>query len=280
MTHLIADEKLGGVQREYIEVARKAKVGDYVVITQHSFNADYIGNVYKVVDITEKGTIDGAGVIAVTTHDSFYADEYCTLEPTDIVVIDGIRYRLVERKAEVGEKVLVVKADVNMGAYKNGEVLEAAESQQEVGGGAVYVNSNFLDGSRVFLNLSEYHVLVPVKPTLGELLAKMPTESEREYSPDIYDLLSNLATRVTSLERITGELVRAKSSVESQLRDTQRNIERIAQDHENVAFKVVDIEQAIGGILDSIESNTSKPKKSAEDILREISKLLEGGERA
>ena len=102
-----------------------------------------------------------------------------------------------------------------------------------------------------------------------------------EPTPDIYDLVANLAHRVTALERITGELVRSKSSFEeklgsfeSQLLDSQRNIERLAQDHENVAFKVVDIEQSIGGILDE-RTDT----KSAEDILREISKLLERSER-
>lgn len=272
--HLIADESIGGVQREYIEVERKAEVGDYVRLL-------FTESVIKVRegDESEVDSQINDGMIK-------------TLDPTDIVHINGpdgsSRYQLAERKAEVGEKVVVVKPKVTLGAYRKGDVMQATEIPQEVGGGAVYVNRKFYDGSQVFLNLSEYRVLIPVKnytcgncntqlgeaacsnskggsycsvkcadeaePTLDELMAKMPTESEREYSPDIYDLLANLTTRVrdlemksaakeefacyvdkrlTKLERITGELVRAKNSLESQLRDTQNNVQTFAEQTES-----------------------------------------------
>ncbi|MBA9027546.1 hypothetical protein [Peribacillus huizhouensis] len=93
-THLITDESIGGVLREYVEVDRKAKVGDYVIDKN---------DVRKVLRQSE---------IGVTLGDAYYGLRhgcYRTLESTEIVQIIGTRYRLVDRKAEIGEKVIIVE---------------------------------------------------------------------------------------------------------------------------------------------------------------------------
>ncbi|MCO0597397.1 hypothetical protein NGI46_07940 [Peribacillus butanolivorans] len=284
-THLIADKSIGGVEREYEEVRREVAVGDYVWL------------------------VNAECVIVVSEHSADHANRQIVsgdtkaLDPTDIVVIDDQRYQLAERKADVGEKIIDLS---------DGEILEVHEimtsSLDEIRMG-VEINP---DG--IWVGDNEYLVLQPISETTPDIdiLANLVTR--------VYELESKLASkedfdcstdkRLNKLERITGELVRSKSSVESQLNDAIRNVERLAQelerekefrasiyekvsdlkdDHENTAFKVVDVEQAIGGILDSIESNTkdiaflddrtfekaAKPTKSAEDILREISKILE-----
>ncbi|MEC1584381.1 hypothetical protein P9D80_03250 [Bacillus spizizenii] len=66
--HVLADETLGGIKREYVEVGRDISarsMGRYVQFT-----------------------------------------ETPNLEPTDIVHIDGERYQMVNRKAKIGEKVI------------------------------------------------------------------------------------------------------------------------------------------------------------------------------
>ena len=139
--HVLADESLGGVLREYVEVDRK------------------------------------------------------TLEPTDIVVIDGKRYLMVERKAEVGDKVIVTNAENTFGKYGNGSVLVAEETL----GIGIY-NKNVITeelgcNPNGFIAHDEYRVLV---------LLEDATESEA--SPSVVDMLSNLALRLMQLERKVNEM--------------------------------------------------------------------------
>ena len=235
--HLIADEGIGGVQREYIEVDRKAEVGDYAISDKN--------NVFKVNFSYDDGVSNGALF--------YYNCYYRTLEPTDIVNIAGIQYKIAERKAEVGEGVLVVNPeDLNGDGYSIGDIFVVEES---------YEDSPWVDSEGgVTLFHREYRVLIPVDSKPAE-----PT-------PDIHDLLANLAQRVTSLERITGELVRAKSSLESQLRDTQNNVQTFAEQTEANTKDIKFLD-------DRTFEKPGKPTKSAEEILREISKILERDER-
>lgn len=90
--HVLADESLGGIKREYVEVDRNADVGDRVI-------AD--GTYREVVAISSRCGVclDGDESIGIP-------HSYRVLEPTNIVHIDGERYEMVDRKAEVGEKVI------------------------------------------------------------------------------------------------------------------------------------------------------------------------------
>src|SRR5690606_15700571 len=105
--HVIKDENLGGVLREFVEVDRKAEVGEFVIrngivrkVTQrgiHPESVEFEGYYDEGRDDKIVGWFDGA---------------YKTLEPTDIVHIDDPsgqpeRYRMVERRVRIGEKVLI-----------------------------------------------------------------------------------------------------------------------------------------------------------------------------
>ncbi|EWH20233.1 hypothetical protein [Bacillus haynesii] len=102
--HVLADESLGGIKREYVEVNRKAKLGEKIVIV----DADPgYGDHYSNEDIftVELYTGYGSGVATKCGH-LVGNNEYRTLEPTNVVHIDGERYEMVDRKPEVGEKVI------------------------------------------------------------------------------------------------------------------------------------------------------------------------------
>jgi len=99
-----------GVLREYREVKRKANAGERIKIV----SAACTGGLYQNNDILTVTKVHDPGHVCADTADGrnagvFYR-EYTVLEPTDTVIIDGVRYREERRKARVGERVLIVKA--------------------------------------------------------------------------------------------------------------------------------------------------------------------------
>jgi len=102
--HVLADESLGGIKREYVEVDRKAKLGEKIVIVDadQGYGVQYSnGDVFTVEFYASYGSD-----VATECGHLVGNYEYRTLEPTNIVHIDGERYEMVDRKAEVGEKVI------------------------------------------------------------------------------------------------------------------------------------------------------------------------------
>lgn len=194
--HVLADESLGGIKREYVEVDRKAEKGEKIVIVDadpgygdHYSNGDFF--------TVELYTGYGSGVATKCGH-HVGNNEYCTLEPTNVVHIDGPdgtaeRYEMVDRKAEVGEKVVVVDdedSSEEFGNFRIGEVgtVESYATDDTYFG--EYANVRVSDGRDIPLYLHEYRVLVPVE------------SSEEEPQPsDPIDVIANLATRVAELER-------------------------------------------------------------------------------
>ncbi|MCY9132834.1 hypothetical protein MOF07_19560 [Bacillus spizizenii] len=193
--HVLADETLGGIKREYVEVDRKAEVSEKIVIVAK----DDCEEGYKNGDVftvdREYRPKDGDVECDVASSDSncdglIYREEYHVLEPTNIVHIDGPngtaqRYELTDRKAEVGEKVIYVdrkgksKGDVTT-------VTNVCDWLVEVSG---YEDD---DGSKVFgFSHGLYRVLVPVESA----------EADEPQPADLIDVVSNLATRVADLER-------------------------------------------------------------------------------
>lgn len=177
--HVLADETLGGIKREYIEVDRKAEVGEKIVIVEsESFPKGFIGTVDEFDDYFDDGSFD---LIERYEGESFVdaeADVYHVLEPTDIVHIGTQRYELTDRKAEVGEKVIY-----------NGNIATV----KSVSGGFVKVDEYEDAKGDVIGGFSHgyYRVLVPVESTAAD-----------EPQPaDLIDVVSNLATRVADLER-------------------------------------------------------------------------------
>jgi hypothetical protein len=247
-THLIADEKLGGVHREYVEVERNADVGDYVI---YSYEGETEDTPRRVVAV-EKRTVsiesyfDGINDVFGYSHRA-----YRTLEPTDIVRIDkevdaekGLRstqrYRLVNRKADVGEKVLVVNPVVTAGRYKKGDVLTVVECQRESSDYDEGIRVNFDGFNGFFLYSTEFRVVEPVAEP-AEL-----TESDVRNNPrQVIDLIGNLALRVTELE--LGHSRRA-IELEQQVAEVARNVETWAQEVEAVKHGQDELYQRLGHV--------------------------------
>jgi len=202
--HILPDENLGGVLREFVDVDRKAEVGDKIVIVNPStfqFGDDYTqGTIMTVVKAFEDGDV------YCEKFDIINKYEYQTLEPTSIVHIDGVRYRMVGRNAKVGEKVIVVVANDTL-VYRNvGEIVEIIETDGSSFGEMIRPHDF---GKKGAIYHFQYLVLEPVEPA-------EESDDETETSKTVLDLLANLAQRVTELER---NLTEVDSKVEMTLDD-------------------------------------------------------------
>ncbi|ASS63652.1 hypothetical protein CHN56_03194 [Bacillus velezensis] len=179
--HVLADETLGGIKREYVEVDRKAEVGEKIVIVnadvqcEDPYNNGYLFEVESLLSCSRG--------IQTSCHRDIFDFEYHVLEPTNIVHIDGERCEMVDRKAKVGEKVIVVDADVRREEpYDNGNIFEVRKSLK-------LSNAISTVCGRVIAH-GEYRVLVPVE------------SAEDEPQPaDPIDVIASLAQEVASLKR-------------------------------------------------------------------------------
>lgn len=106
---LLPDESLGGISREYREVKRKACVGERIKITaEMRFGERREGEIYTVTRMSGYGLVDTDGKWGDGSTLNLPVDEYVVLEASDILVIDGAKFRMVNRKAAVGERVIVI----------------------------------------------------------------------------------------------------------------------------------------------------------------------------
>jgi hypothetical protein len=240
-THLIADEKLGGIKREYIEVDRNADVGDYVI---YSYEGETEDTPRKVVAV-EKRTVsiesyfDGINDVFGYSHRA-----YRTLEPTDIVHAEGQRYKLVNRKAEVGEKVLIVDAhDSNFDGYDDGDTFVIYDLEEGYSG---IVSTE--EGATLYDE--EYAVIEPVDHPQDTLELTELTESDVRNNPrQVIDLIANLARRLTLLEgehQALGERVeRLGDTSEQAITTVARNVETWAQEVEAVKKRLADEKETV-----------------------------------
>jgi hypothetical protein len=142
-------------------------------------------------------------------------------------VMDGKEYVEVDRKAEVGDKVLIVNAEFSYGMYRNGDLI-TVERMDDTG---IYNKSIACVGtggsnSSGCIYHEEYLVLEPL---------------ENESSPQITDLIANLANRVHSLEQ--------------QLRDTQSNVERQAEELAHFDYAINTVADRISRVQTRVEEN-------------------------
>jgi hypothetical protein len=215
--HVFPDENLGGVLREFVEVDRAANVGDKIVIVNPfrlQFGDRYTqGTIMTVENVYEDGNVYCGKFDIIDEY------EYQTIEPTDIVHVDGQRYRLVDRKAKVGEKVIVVEANGSL-VYRNvGEVVEIIETDGSSFSGMIRPH-DFGEKGAIFH--FQYLVLEPIDD-------ESPKTTE--------DLITNLAQRVAELERKLGEYTRKIDGMEvdiqninAELGTVEKNIEMIFDD--------------------------------------------------
>lgn len=147
--HVLADETLGGIKREYVEVGRDVsarRMGGYVQFT-----------------------------------------ETPNLEPTDIIHIGTQRYELTDRKAEVGEKVIIVALDPGLATESDlGKVTTVTKLCSE---------DDIETAKLGWVKRSEYRVLVPVE-----------AESDEPQPSDPIFAIGNVAQEVAKLKRTVERL--------------------------------------------------------------------------
>ncbi|MCE4941085.1 hypothetical protein [Bacillus velezensis] len=211
--HVLADETLGGIKREYVEVDRKAGVDEKIVIVDKEDDDEgyKIGAVFTVD--RSHHTLDGDVYSDAASSDTnynglIYREEYHVLEPTDIVHIDGERYALTDRKAEVGEKVMYVN--------ESGESYGIVTEVIAVGAGVVDVAEYEEPSGAVVVGFSHdrYRVLVPVETA----------ESDEPKPADPIDVIANLAQEVAELKRKVSAL---ETTVERHERVNDRHRDEI-----------------------------------------------------
>ncbi|QNH48729.1 MULTISPECIES: hypothetical protein [unclassified Bacillus (in: firmicutes)] len=220
MMHVFKDEKLG-VDREYVAVDRNAEVGETIVVTK----AEYVeGEIYEIGHYGKVNiTVGDGGVNAdFNGFDNSFVDddgkwfigdgdcsEYRVLEPTDIVHIDGERYRLEDRKAEVGERVIYVNKE-------NGKSDGIDTVVTSVGAGMVDVLEYKDDSGEDVCSICHgyYYVLTPVQ------------DAAEAQESDIITVLANLGAEVAELKRT---VARHQAEIDALHEDKVRLGEQIAK---------------------------------------------------
>jgi hypothetical protein len=234
--HILPDENLGGgpngqVLREFVEVGRKPKDGELII--------NYGNNrIYKT-----KAFAGSVTFYDVETNEKYtgWADingklHYRTLEPTDIVRINDERYRLVDRKAKVGEKVIIVETHPCLVYTELGEIVEIIETDGDTCGGMFKPHDI---GEKGAVYHFQYRVLEPVEPAQAD--SDLVTAEEGD-PKSIIDLLANLAHRLTTLEQ----------QVARRVTELEKRVIAIDEHNDVLIDRINDAEEKIEMILDDI----------------------------
>ncbi|MGI1828763.1 hypothetical protein ACRPLG_02715 [Bacillus safensis] len=241
MMHVLKDEKLG-VDREYVAVDRKAEVGETIVIVEPENTSGDVANAGHYGLIIEDDSVKNALIADFKGFDNhFVLDDgiqrvgeagnyYHVLEPTDIVHIDGERYRLEDRKAEVGEKIIVTEGH----DFPKGLVDSVKAIDYEYDNGAIFLTSGFAGGDYLDGSFDEYSVLVPIDTSESE-----PKES------DVITVLANLGAEVAELKRTVS---RHQAEINALHEDKVRLGEQLAKvmavgDPKALSFTVAELAQ-------------------------------------
>jgi hypothetical protein len=246
--HVIKDENLGGVLREFVEVDRAANVGDKIVIVNPrrcQFGASYTqGTIMTVENVYEDGNV------YCGKFDLIDKDEYQTIEPTSIVHIDGVRYRMVGRNAKVGERIIIIDADIAyyladiayyLSNYKNGDVFAVFDIDYD--GRVTEVKPNVFDDKINVILPYEYCVLEPVhecdqcgkalgdnactNSKGGSYCSAKCAKADEETSPTVHEMLANLSEQIVKLNRRIDRLADAN---EQAITTVARDVERVDAD--------------------------------------------------
>jgi hypothetical protein len=147
------------------------------------------------------------------------------------LVHEGIAYRKVSRKANVGEVVLIVRLDTDTDCdvdFGIGDVVLVSKSDATVD--FIHIEES---GFEVFDY--EYVVLEPVENTLTL------TEADVRNNPrQVIDLIANLAGRLTKLE---SKVERLGNTSEQAISTVARNVETWAQETEGLRKKIDEVNE-------------------------------------
>lgn len=188
----LPDDSLGGVLREYREVKRTADAGETVIMTEATGTKTVSGREVPDYHNGDTFVIDhiSGGLAASTSGKLFYHREYSVLEPTEILVIDGERFRLVDRKAAVGERVIIVN-DRNGSGGSDGEFFRVGNVGVYCGDGDV--NFNGCGNSYVYRG-GKWSVSPYARRVLEPVLSGQAAE------PQATANIATLTLKVTELE--------------------------------------------------------------------------------
>ncbi|MED4523619.1 hypothetical protein P9257_05195 [Bacillus velezensis] len=248
--HVLADETLGGIKREYVEVDRKAEVGEKIVIVEKDdLEEGYENGDVFTVDRHRPGKshVESDEARCGGNIDGFILrEEYHVLEPTDIVHIDGERYELTDRKAEVGEKVVYVDKDCGESDGVVTEVTDVGSSTIDV------VEYEGPDGYYVCgISHGYYRVLVPVEA------------AEDEPKPaDPIDVIANLAQEVAELKRTV-------SRITDNLGWNEMGPGRIA----NLRNDVSDIKRDIASLEEQVDQDCAENEETYDHLYEEMKRM-------
>ncbi|MET1134712.1 hypothetical protein ABWW12_01945 [Bacillus subtilis] len=237
--HVLADETLGGIKREYVEIDRKAEVGEKIVIVEKADWEEWYKNgdvftvdrEYRPAD----GDVESDGASSDTNCSGLiYREEYRVLEPTNIVHIGTQHYELTDRMAEVGEKVIVVKDD---GTYETGSIFTTKETDRWLDGSGISVEEfNYGPFHK------EYRVLVPVESA----------EADEPQPIDPIFAIGNVAQEVAKLKRTVERL--------------ENEIDTLHKDNRTLGEELQKTQQDLRETMDDVSVMDEDIKRTGSDI--------------
>ncbi|GGF88290.1 hypothetical protein [Paenibacillus abyssi] len=266
---VLRDETLGGIEREYREVKRKAAVGERIKWRGVDAVYEVVREPKRSYDDCLRIIVSAFGdLIGTSAHldrgDLAYTDAYVVLEPTDIVRIDGKRLRMVERMANVGECIIITQ-DL-FGEKLTGVVRTVTEND---GNGSVYTGDMWSDGSKFNPYPDQYHVLEPVESDfktwdkVKRELTSIPTEDIAliEWRADLERKADALAAQVDGLTDTVARLTTAMQRMNIQLRVAREDIvlieEGVSEDIAELRTKITELK--LGSTSLAAESVRKEP---------------------
>lgn len=251
---VLPDESLNGIEREYREVKRKADRGGRIKIVklEGAFGDYELGDVMSVHARDAGGvrTVEKAGGWGGDGHIYVFDEEYVVLEPTDIVHIADERLRMIDRKATVGGRVIIVSSDKtkSVGCAFRHKVGEAGDVDSRLPDRPLVNGWYILDG--------DYRVLEP--------LATAPLLSEQSAQDQTAATIGALALRFDTLTRRIGTLEEAVQRMGTDIRVAQEDIDIM---DESIAYDVRKLEAEVAALKEAATTcSRTRPATPAEVI--------------
>lgn len=209
---VMKDENLGGVEREYREVRRKADVGERIKIINNRMAHPIPTGTIGILGRGETMEYDEIEYFIGRGMEPDHFRDYVVLVPTDVIRVNGERLRMVDRSVNDGDRVIIVKNNEHFRhePYKVGSVYSVK--------GAIGSHIQETKEHGFGISVGHYRVLEPV----GPVNAAKPTEIERLTAD-----LAALAVKYTEMERRVAAL-EAKGT--EQLPDNSRGQESPTRD--------------------------------------------------
>lgn len=275
---VLPDESLGGVLREYREVKRNANVGER--IRNLRARTDYPeGHVAEVLRTSHDGNAVTKDLVGFTRYSG--ESSYVVLEPTNIVHIDGARFHMLDRKAAVGERVIVVNEGRESSGgryYRIGNVgVMLGEGYAHGNIRADFTgNDEYRGDGRWSVSPGDYRVLEPVKDeaeTATQPLSSRPATllSSRSSAEQAAENVAALTAKIQALETRLNALYDWHKRAAIDLRVAREDIVLI---EEGVSDDIDTLKSRVAA-LEKEQINTPKlavtpPQKTAQQIRDEI----------